>query len=136
MNSKFQDTTLSEKEYGFSLIEVLISLVLLTVVLSGVIPAFASFSSKNSFSEMRMEAIQAVEMVMDDLRMINPNTLPTSGNDGSQIITVNNHAFNVTTFFCETPAYCSSINNRHIRVVAERNGLSLYEAQTVYTQLR
>jgi len=136
MNSTEHDMSRSKSEDGFSLIEVLISLVLLTVVLSGVIPAFATFSSKNSFSEMRMEAIQAVEMVMDDLRLINPNTLPTSGDDGSQIITVNNHDFNVTTFFCENPDYCLSINNRHIRVVAERNGLSLYEAQTVYTQLR
>ncbi len=53
---------------GFSLIEALIALSILSVVLASVVPLFITFSRSNLDSQRRTEAIAVAQMVVDELR--------------------------------------------------------------------
>ncbi len=125
-----------EKQSGFTLIEVMISLLIFTVVLAGMAPAFVAQLKHNTNSAIRTEAIAAAQIVIDQLRVEDPATLPASG-DGSEVnLTVGNHDFAVTPSFCETATFCTTVNNRHITVRVRYNNEQVFSTQTVFTQLR
>jgi len=121
---------------GFTLIEVMISLLIFTVVLGGMAPAFVAQLKHNTNSAIRTEAIAAAQIVIDQLRVKDPATLPASGTGTAVATTVGNHSFTVTPSYCETATYCTTINNRHITVRVTYNNEEVFKTQTVFTQLR
>ncbi len=121
---------------GFTLIEVMISLLIFSVVLGGMAPAFVSQLKSNSRSQIRTEAIAVSQQVMDSLRLQNPSTLPVSGSSSPEIITFGNRSYSAVAFYCEATAYCTTANNRHITVRVSHNNVQVFETQSVYTQLR
>lgn len=122
-------------EYGFSLIEVLISLLIFSVVLAGMGPSFVAHSRYNTQSEIRSEAIAVAEQAIDDLRFSDPTQLPSSGSS-QQNIAIGSRTYSATTSYCLNAQFCNSTNNRHITVAVSYKNKTLFSTQTVFTQLR
>ncbi|HMO17859.1 MAG TPA: type II secretion system protein [Oligoflexia bacterium] len=121
---------------GFSLLEVIVAIAIFALAFSEILPAFNNFTARNSYSHIRVAAIQAAEQTLDKLRSISPSSLPTSGNDEGQTVNIGKYSFDVTTYYCEQANLCSSISTRQLRVNVKNNGKSIVNIQTVFTALQ
>lgn len=121
---------------GFTLLEVMISLLIFSLVMSGMGPAFIAQLRHNTESEIRTESIAAAQIVLDDLRLENPASLRSTGSDPVRDIVVGARHYDVTASYCENATYCVTANNRHITVRVKYKQETVFETQTVYTQLR
>ena len=119
---------------GFTLLESTIALAILSIALVAMIPGFQTFMDANSLSEERSNALAAAQRTLEVLRYKDPSTLPTSGNDGIQAVTVGNHQYEVVTHYCQNASYCGSAS-RHIVVEVAYGGKNVYTVETVFTQL-
>ncbi len=121
---------------GFSLLEVLFALAIFSIVLAGMPNFFITQTKLNMRSQIRTEALAAAKQRLDFLRLQDPSALPSSGDEGPETIDVNGRDFEVTTYYCEEPSFCSSVNNRHIRVSVVYRDEERYDVETVFTKLR
>lgn len=123
-------------ESGFSLLEILVSVSIFSIAAIGMLPTFNSFMGRNSHSHVQASALQAAEQVLDSMRILDPATLPASGNNGGTNITIGNRSFVVTTYFCEQSSLCNSTLTRHLRVQVSYQNEVIFNVQTVFTSLR
>ncbi|RMF93695.1 MAG: type II secretion system protein [Nitrospinota bacterium] len=121
------------KEKGFTLIEVLIALAILSIAMASIAPVFLSNFAFNNRNELRTGAVAAARQVLDGLRLQNPANLPLSGSTSQEVI-AGDKTYTVITKYCLIATYCQS-GSRHIRVEVQFHGQKLYTADTVYTQL-
>ena len=122
-------------EKGFSLLEVLASILIFGTVLATMAPAFVNHIRVNHKTELRDAAIAAAQRHLDGIRIEDPTTLPSSGTVTSTIV-AGTRTFDVETTYCQQASYCVSPNNRHLAVAISFRGDSLYEVETVFTKLR
>jgi len=120
---------------GFTLVESLIALALLSVTLVALIPTFQNFMDANTVSEERSNALAAAQEKIETLRHIDPASLPSSGSSGVEAIQVGEHEFEVETHYCRQSAYCGSAS-RHILVEVSFAGKQVYAIETVFTRLQ
>ena len=121
---------------GFSLTEALTAIALLTTAAVAILPAFLTHMDTNGRNEERNGAVAVSEQVMEALRLQDPISMPTSGSSAAQLITVDDREYSITTHFCERSEFCASTGvSRHIRVEVQHDGDTIYEIETVYTQL-
>ena len=126
-------------ERGFTLLEVLISLVLFSVVSAGVLSSFGDHLRRNLESAVKTGAINAAEYKLDNLRRKDPSTLPSELNGDSpeyDTLTIGGRAYNLTTRYCSDATHCDSTRNRHIKVQVAYKGKEYYSVETVYTVLK
>lgn len=123
-------------EEGFSLLEVLVSLVLLVMTSAGILPAFLSHFNHITNNEVRSSAYAAAQRVLDEIRVQDPTDLPSSGDGTTQNITISGKNFQVTPSYCQDSGMCGDVNSRHITVRVRYNGTIYYVVETLYTQLR
>lgn len=121
---------------GFSLVEVLVALGILGIVMAGVAPSFIFHMKTISRNELRSAGIAAAQQVLDEIRTLDPATLPTSGSDTPETVVVNNKSFSVTTSYCQEPTFCLTTRTRHLNILVTYQDEEIYEIETVYTQLR
>jgi prepilin-type N-terminal cleavage/methylation domain-containing protein len=119
---------------GFSLLEVLTALALVSLAVAGILPAFMVHLESNTRSEVRAGAVLAVERTMEALRLENPADLPTSGQSAPQLITVAGREYQVVVRYCVKGEYCNA-GSRHLAVEVSEGGHPVYAVETVYTQL-
>ncbi len=124
------------KENGFTLLEVMIALMIFSIVMGGMVPAFIAQLRQNTLGEIRTEAIAAGQIVIDQLRILDPASLPSSGSDSPRSVTVGTRTYSVIVSYCENATYCATVNNRHITARVSFNNVEYFETQTVFTQLR
>ena len=119
---------------GFSLVEAIIAMAILSVVLAAVAPLFISYSQTNMQSQRRTEAVAVAQMEMDGLRKKPFADWPASGSVHSSPGNQANNIYNIKTSYCtaELP-FCDS-GARHIRVEVMKDGRTYYQVETVYTQ--
>ena len=122
-------------EKGFTVVEALISIFLLGVVLAGILPGLLTFLDTNTLSEEKSDAVAAAQVVLERLRLEDPATLPSSGSSSPQIVDVGGHEFEVVNHYCTVSEYCGT-DSRHIRVEVFYGGETLFEIESVYTQLQ
>jgi type II secretion system protein I len=122
------------KDKGFTLLEALIALGILSVALVALIPAFQAFLDANSVSEERSNALAAAQQVIEGLRHEDPASLPSSGSSAIQAVTVGHHEYEVVAHYCQDSAYCGS-DSRHIVVEVDFAGKNVYTIETVFTRL-
>ncbi len=122
------------KRQGFSLVEAIIAMAILSVVLAAIAPLFISYSQTNLQSQRRTEAVAIAQMEMDGLRKKPFANWPASGSVQSVPSGQSGNVYNVRTSYCtaELP-YCDS-GARHIKVEVIKDGRTYYQVETVYTQ--
>jgi general secretion pathway protein I len=123
-------------ERGFTLLEVLVSIVIFTVAALGMAKAFTDHLTTNTLNERRSEAISAAQQVLDNVRTLDPATLPASGQAAEQTITFGERSYKVNLFYCFPSTYCTSNNIRQLHTEVKLNGQLIYQVDTVYAQLR
>lgn len=131
-NSKIPPT----KPQGFTLIEVLVSMLIFSVVVASLPSVFVAHLRYNQRAEIKTAALLAAQRVLDDYRVQDPSTLPTSGSQDFLNITINGYNFDATAYFCLESAYCLASTNRHIRVEISYDTNTVYGVETVFTRLR
>ena len=136
VNRFFIIRRISDSQRGFSLIESMWALLVLGLGLSAMSPAMLKFSEHNRQKELTTYAIQAAQIHLDELRLSDVETLPSSGQHGPEQITVGPHTFDVLTSYCEDASFCPTAYSRHITVEVEFNDKRVFKTQTVYTRLR
>ena len=128
------EATARADERGTSLIEALIALTILAVSLVYVFGTLSSFSVINGRNATRSNAAAAARTRLEQLRFIDPETLPASGSQ-TGAATVGPHEFTVITQYCVDSAYCDD-RTRHVVVRIQEDGQNVFETETVITQLR
>ena len=119
---------------GFTLLESVISLAILSITLVAMLPAFQTFMDANTLSEERSNALAAAQVVMEALRHEDPSLLPSSGSSPIEAVQVGAHEYEVVTHFCRNSSYCGT-DIRHIMVEVSFAGKSIYTIETVFTRL-
>lgn len=127
---------ITREERGFTLLEVMAAMLVFGLVLGGMAPVFGSVLKRNTDMEIRGGSIAAAQQVLDTLRLVDPNLLPSSGSNPAETVTIDGRDFLVTTTFCLEASFCSSINTRHLSVNVTHRGETTFEVETVFTQLR
>lgn len=123
-----------KRERGFSLLEAMAALGILSLATIGILPAFIVQLRANTRSEIRSGAVRAVQQALEELRLEDPVTLPDSGSTPPQLILVGDHEYAVVTSFCLRDEFCGT-SSRHIEVEVSYEGRRVYAVETVYTQL-
>lgn len=121
---------------GFTLVEVMVALTIFALVSASMMGAFLQQSRFNTLSEQKTEAIAAAQLVMDEIRVMDPASLPGSGSWEPEEIEIGDRVYQVRASFCERAELCLSNSIRHVTVSVEHNGRPMFEVETVYAQLR
>ena len=123
-------------QVGFTLLEVLVAMMLFSAVSIGLAKGFILQLKSNSNSEIRSQAIQAAQVVLDRMRTQDPATFPTSGQGASESVAVAGRNYTVSVRYCVKAAFCPTSTTRHLRATVNYRGAKRYEVDTVFTQLR
>ena len=120
---------------GFTLVEILFALTLFGIAVASCFPAFLGHIQFNNQSEVRSGAYAAAQVLLDELRLEDPSSLPSSGSDAATEIQVGTRTYSVVASYCEDSTFCGS-ETRFITVRVSYLGEEVYEVSTVYTELR
>ena len=122
---------------GFTLLEILVSLMIFSIASLGLGKLFAGSMSQNTRSERITSAIQVAQGVLDGYRTIDPGTLPNSTTTINTTSQVGTRVFNVATTICPTgTAYCGTTSMRELSVQVNFKGKPVHKVNVVYAQLK
>lgn len=125
-----------DQQKGFSLLEVLVSMGIFSIGALALAQAFSTQLNFNTTSERKSGAMIAAQRVLDELRVSDPVSLPSSGTSSPQTVTVGGRNYSVTVSYCEATPYCTSGNIRVLKAEVEFQNRSVYTVETIYAQLR
>ena len=114
----------------------MIAMFIFAIVIGGMAPVFTAHLQRNAAAQTRTEAMQAGQYVLDQLRIVDPSTLDSTGTRDAEEIVINGRAYQVFVSFCMEAGYCPGTNTRHIGIEVKRDNQVLFQTQTVYTLLR
>lgn len=120
---------------GFTLLEVLVSLTLLGIAGAAIVPALHSYSRFNRSMEIKSGALQAAQVILDEMRFQNPSTMRASGEDAAVTVDIGRERYAVSVAYCLRNQYCSS-SSRHLKILVRHSEKVVYDVETVYTQLK
>ena len=124
------------KESGFSLLEVLIALLMFSIVILAASGAQNQYLRSNHEGQIKSEAAQVAQTVVDQLRQAEINTMRTSGSDSRRTIVMNsNRSYSVDVSYCTDSSLCPTSNVRQISLQVLRDGEVIYKTETVFTDL-
>lgn len=122
-------------QQGFTLLEVLVAITLLSLVAAAMAPAFVGQLITNRRSEVRTEAMAVAQQVLDGMRSNDPSTLPSTGSDPVFQRDGGEKTFDVLVSYCVNPDFCTA-RSRHITVSLSYMDQEVYEIETIFTRLR
>jgi type II secretory pathway pseudopilin PulG len=120
---------------GIALVESLVALFLVGMVAVAIMPALVTETDSNRRNEVRSAAVSAVQQRFEELRLVDPATLPTLGTSAAQAITIGDWQFDVVTRYCTRAGLCNA-TSRHLTVEARLGNRAIYDAETVFTQIQ
>lgn len=130
---KLQPLT-SARPYGFSITEVIVTMAILAVVLTGVVGAFISNLQTNNRAELRGVAVAVAQEKLEALRRQDPRTLAT-GTTNENIAASDGRSFQVQTRICPDSSRCPG-SARQIVVQVSYQNRQVYTVETVFTVLQ
>ena len=125
----------SRNNAGFTLIETLVALLIFSLVSAAMMPAFLSQLKFSHSSKIRTGAFAAAQRALDEVRVVNPETLPSGGATTTSTISAGDYSYSVVLTYCNPTTYCTT-RTRFITATVSYQGNELYEVSTVYTRLR
>jgi prepilin-type N-terminal cleavage/methylation domain-containing protein len=120
---------------GFTLVEVLIAMAILSIAVTGIAPIFMTHLQINTTSGVRSGAVAAAQQKLDALRLVDPATMPLTGSSAPEDVTVGGRTYQVTTTYCAMGSFCNA-ESRYIQVEVSYREKTRYTVDTVFTQLR
>ena len=120
---------------GFTLLEVMVAMLLFLVVSATMASTFVSHLKHNTDTEVRSGAVALAQRRMDELRLQDPPTMPTSGTT-AVTQSAGGRDYSVSTTYCENASLCATANNRHLTVRVSYENSVVFQTETVYTRLR
>lgn len=125
-----------DRERGFTLLEVMVAVLLLGSLIAASTSAFVMNVRSNQAGEIRSEASQAAQTVLDELRHSPVGNMPLTGSDEPRTVSINERrAFDVVVTYCENNTYCTSNEIRHLTVEVTYADETVYRTETVFTNL-
>ncbi|ULH17280.1 type II secretion system GspH family protein (plasmid) [Deinococcus sp. KNUC1210] len=129
----------ADRQAGFTLVELLVSIAILAVLMSTLISAFLFNAGLNTKSEMRSAAVRVAVNIVENYRNDNTyDSLPLNGATQTSNVTESGRTFRVVTTFCppDMPSemVCSS-SARFIRVEVYNGTTEIYQTDSYFTQL-
>jgi type II secretory pathway pseudopilin PulG len=152
-------------EAGITLVETMVSLIIFSAVLAGLVPAYVSYRLQSIKNPVRLGAVSVSQQILDEIREVKDvNALPDDGvakttatpstptlpalpalrrNTDLTNLTAYGKNFSAQVIYCEATKsnYCRP-NTRHIHVLVFQkfsNGSvstnPVYEVSTIYTKL-
>lgn len=125
----------SGQERGFTLLETLVALSLFAIVSVSMLPAFIGHLKINQRSELKTGAIQAAQIVLEELRLENPETLPQLGQIENLSVPSAERIYAVEVVYCGVTTHCTT-RSRQVDLTVRYQNEVLYEISTVFTRLR
>jgi prepilin-type N-terminal cleavage/methylation domain-containing protein len=122
-------------ERGFTLLEGLLALALLSIALAGILPAFFGYLDVSTRNEIRTGAVAAAQLQMEALRVMDPATMPDSGSTGPAFVGIEDREYELTSRYCIRSEFCST-NSRHVLIEVGFGGNVVYQTESVFTKLR
>ncbi|TDE84806.1 prepilin-type N-terminal cleavage/methylation domain-containing protein [Deinococcus sp. S9] len=119
---------------GFTLMEVLVSLVIVGIIVTVVLASMTSAFNLNQGAERKTEAAFVAQDKIDSLKRLDPAALPLSGREDSPV-SVKGRSYLVRVTYCLTPAYCQN-NNRDVGIEVRAGDALLFSGETVMTQVQ
>ena len=95
---------------------------------------FMQLEQRNWEHEVKSAAIAAAQQVLDEMRLQDPTTLPSSGST-ERTVAYGSRQFTVRTSYCTLASYCAT-NIRQIRLGVSYLGKMRYQVDSVFCQLR
>jgi prepilin-type N-terminal cleavage/methylation domain-containing protein len=135
LSQHYNTATPSSTEKGFTLLEVMVSLLLFLVVSAIMASSYVGHLKRSTETEVRTLAMGAAQEILDETRLVDPDSLPSSGSTSTTVV-VGGRSFGVESTYCSNATYCASPANRHIRVRVNFQGVKVFETETVFTRLR
>lgn len=118
-------------EAGLTLVEVVVSLLIILFGLMAVMQSLTANAATSNRSNNRTEAQTAIARVLDQTRILDVSTLPTSGS-ADTAVTVGNTVYTVRLSYCVIAAYCTT-TARQITATALLNNKTLNQVETIFT---
>ncbi|MCM1981290.1 type IV pilus modification PilV family protein [Lyngbya confervoides] len=126
---------------GFSLVEAMVSLLVLFAVMGGLIPVFMTWRINTVNNTIKTGAIAISQQILDELRQDpNVDAWASSGTvtvmpSGKSIapISYNSKTYNASITYCATAGYCNA-RTRHVKLEVSHNAKPIYIIETVFTK--
>ena len=128
-------------ESGFSLLEAMVSLLVLLAMMAGILPVFMSWRLSTIQNSIKTGAISISQEILDELRQ-DPNVSgwDSSGSQtkmpsGESIASIEyeGRTFNASLTYCSNSQFCST-STRQITLDVSHNNETIYSIETVYTE--
>jgi prepilin-type N-terminal cleavage/methylation domain-containing protein len=123
------------QEAGFTLVETMVALGVMSMVMLIMSSSFLTNLRSNLNMQIRYEAIQAAQRVLDDARFGDPSLLPATGSV-TQNVTIGTRTYTVTTTYCKLATFCISTDIRHLTFDVDYKSQRIYETDTAFSKLR
>lgn len=120
---------------GVSLVEALVAIAILGIALAAAVPGFLLQAETNTRSEVRTGAVAAAQVVLEQYRLADPSTLPSSGTQAADPVRLGPRTYEISAEFCSVAELCDS-ESRHIVVEVRHESEIIYTVETVFTRLR
>ena len=126
---------MKSSQSGFTIVEVLVALMIMSIVIAFSTASFVFSSRSNHNAEIRSEASQAGQTVLDEIRRLPVEQMRTSGTETRNVNVNSARRYSVQVNYCSNGTYCSSNEVRQMSVTVTRNNETVYKTETVYTNL-
>ena len=132
MYNQISKPNISTAKSGFSLIEALFAMAIISIVIASIAPVFASYTNVNRQTEIRSDAMLVGERFLDDLRQMGINNWPASAT--VRQTTVAGRTYDATLTY---QLFNQNISNSLTEVSVEvtLNGTTYFIAETIFTSL-
>lgn len=131
---------LRQSEEGVTLVEAIISTIIFSLAVFTVVPTLTQFQLQAATNESRANAVAISQQILDSIRLIDVQTLPTTGSltalpNGDLIsdISFRNNIYDATVTYCFDSTLCDE-NTRQIIVQVSQDGKQIYSVETLYTK--
>ena len=141
LENHFDSLNIHKQDQGFTLMEAMVSLLVLFAIMAGLVPTFMSYRLNTINNDIKTGAIALSQQILDELRQDeNVDTWPDTGTlttlpSGTAIdsLTYSGRSYNAQLTYCSDSARCND-STRQVTIEISHNDSSIYTIESVYIQ--